>query len=75
MRTRGGPTLSFLIQGAGFLIEGTRPGRRWLRRGPAGRLWTAAVALLPLPLLLHRPLLTDFAADYFTLLGVPGLLS
>ncbi len=46
----GLPTLYFLIQGAAVLAERTRLGRKL-----AGRVTTALVLLLPLPLLFHRP--------------------
>src|SRR5205085_735711 len=54
---RGGyglPTLYFLIQGVGLVIEKSRPGRLHLR-GAAGRLFTIAVTALPVGLLFHRP--------------------
>lgn len=50
----GGPTLYFLAQWLGLTLERNR----WFRAcvsGNLGRLWTAAVVLLPLPLLAHEP--------------------
>jgi Membrane bound O-acyl transferase family len=54
---RGGyglPTAYFLLQGFGALAERSRVGRRLgLGRGIRGRLWTAFVALAPVPCLFH----------------------
>lgn len=44
----GGPTLFFLIQGMGLLVERSRPARRLgLTRGLPGRLFTLALLILP----------------------------
>lgn len=52
----GGPTLYFLLQGAGAWFEKTRAGRRFgLTDGWRGRMWTLAVTATPLPLLFHAP--------------------
>lgn len=52
----GLPTLYFLIQGAAILFERSKLGRRLGLAGRArGRLFAAAVVLLPLGLLFHRP--------------------
>jgi Membrane bound O-acyl transferase family len=54
---RGGyglPTLYFLLQGLGVLVERSRVGNYLgLTHGLSGRLWTALVAVGPLPLLFH----------------------
>jgi len=54
---RGGyglPTAYFLLQGLGALAERSSTGRRLgLGRGLRGRLWTALVAMAPLPCLFH----------------------
>jgi alginate O-acetyltransferase complex protein AlgI len=47
-----GPTLYFLLQGVGLLLERSRFGKRLgLGRGLAGRLYCGGLLLLPLPLL------------------------
>jgi alginate O-acetyltransferase complex protein AlgI len=70
----GGPMLYFLVQWLGLQVESTRPGRRLLRRSSlAGRLWTTAVVLCPVPLLLHRDLLMRHFLPQLIDLGVPGL--
>jgi alginate O-acetyltransferase complex protein AlgI len=70
----GGPMLYFLVQWLGFQAESTRWGRRLLRRSPLpGRLWTWAVVLLPLPLMLHPDLLMRHFLPQLLGLGVPGL--
>jgi hypothetical protein len=52
----GGPTLYFLLQGAGVAFEKSGRGRRLgLGTGRRGRTWTLAVTALPLPLLFHAP--------------------
>ncbi|BBO34487.1 MBOAT family protein [Lacipirellula parvula] len=52
----GGPTLFFLIQAAGMLVERSRAGRRWgLGRGWRGWLFAATLLLVTAPLLFHPP--------------------
>jgi alginate O-acetyltransferase complex protein AlgI len=52
----GLPTLYFLLQGCGVLLERSRAGRRFgLGRGTLGRLFTAIVTIAPLGMLFHRP--------------------
>jgi alginate O-acetyltransferase complex protein AlgI len=52
----GGPTLYFLIHALAVAAERSPLGRHiGLDRGWTGRVWTLAVAVLPLPLLFHRP--------------------
>lgn len=65
----GGPTLYFLIQGAGFLLEGTRFGRRWL----VGRCWTALVVVGPVALVAPPAFLYNVIVPVLREMGVPGL--
>jgi predicted DCC family thiol-disulfide oxidoreductase YuxK len=52
----GRPTLYFLIQFLGIVLERSKLGRRiGLARGVAGRLYAALFTIAPLPLLLHGP--------------------
>lgn len=54
----GLPTLYFAIQCGGVLLERSRLGKRWgLSRGWRGRVFAAAVVLMPLGLLFHQPFL------------------
>jgi hypothetical protein len=53
----GLPTLYFLLQGAGVLIEKSSFGRRLLR-GWAARSFAIGCTVLPLPLLFHAPFIT-----------------
>jgi hypothetical protein len=59
----GGPTAYFLLQGLGCCLERSATGMR-LRRGHPGlaRLYTAALALLPLGLLFPAPFLDRVVA-------------
>ncbi|MGH9734711.1 MAG: MBOAT family protein [Candidatus Acidiferrales bacterium] len=50
----GLPTAYFLIQGLGVIVERSQIGKRLVpASGTTGRIWTASVALVPLPLLFH----------------------
>jgi hypothetical protein len=61
----GGPTAFFMIQAAALFIERSRWGRvRGLGRGWTGRLFAAAVLLLPAPLLFHRPFLKEIVIPF-----------
>jgi Membrane bound O-acyl transferase family len=52
----GLPTVYFVIQGCGTILERSSSGRRWgLRRGWRGRLFTIAVVAAPAYLLFHPP--------------------
>jgi D-alanyl-lipoteichoic acid acyltransferase DltB (MBOAT superfamily) len=54
----GLPTLYFLIQAAGFLLQRTQFSRRMgLASGPLGRLTTAVIVLAPVQLLFHQAFL------------------
>jgi alginate O-acetyltransferase complex protein AlgI len=73
---RGGyglPTLYFLIQFFGLLVQRSHPAR-WLglARGIRGRAFTAAFILLPLPLLLHGPFIRNVILPFLHALGVLG---
>jgi hypothetical protein len=52
----GGPTLYFLLQGAGMAVEKGAAGRKFgLSTGFRGWLWMALCTAVPLPLLFHAP--------------------
>ena len=66
----GLPTLYFCIQGAGVLLERSTLGRRMgLRRSVVGRGFTAAVLILPLPLLCHSAFLERVILPMLMTLG------
>jgi alginate O-acetyltransferase complex protein AlgI len=66
----GGPTLYFLIQGAGAQLERTSWGRRaGLRRGVKGWLLTIAVTALPVTLLFPRPFVIEVIVPFLEALG------
>jgi hypothetical protein len=70
----GGPTLYFLIQGAGFLLEGTRWARRFLGAWPLlGRCWTALVVLGPVALVAPPAFLYEVIVPILREMKVPGL--
>lgn len=51
----GGPTVYFLLQGAGIAVEKSTPGKRiGLGAGFTGWLWTAFCTLAPVTLLFHE---------------------
>ena len=55
----GWPTVYFLIQGAGLLVERSRIGKRLgLGRGIVGRIYAAAVVIGPVGMLFHAPFMT-----------------
>jgi alginate O-acetyltransferase complex protein AlgI len=64
----GLPTLYFLLQGAGILIEKSRCGRRHLR-GRAGRVFAIAVAALPAPILFHPPFISRVILPFMRAMG------
>jgi alginate O-acetyltransferase complex protein AlgI len=70
----GGPTLYFLVQYLGVVIENIRPVRRQFRRRPwLGWAWTFAVVVLPLGLVLNPVLIDDYLVPLLVEAGVPGL--
>jgi hypothetical protein len=70
----GRPTLYFLIQGAGFLVEGTHFGRRFLVGSPLrGRCWTALVVVGPVALVVPPAFLVEVIVPVLREAGVPGL--
>ncbi len=69
----GRPTLYFLIQGAGFLLEGTRFGRRFLVGRPVvGRCWTALVVIGPVSLVVPPVFLYEVIVPILREGGVRG---
>jgi hypothetical protein len=70
----GGPFLYFMVQYLGVAIENVRPVRRRLQRHPwLGRVWTFAVLVLPVGLILHQGFVDDVALPFLVEAGVPGL--
>jgi hypothetical protein len=66
----GGPTLYFLIQGAGLQLERTAWGRRaGLARGVGGWVFTMALTALPVTLLFPRPFVMDVIVPFLEALG------
>jgi len=70
---RGGyglPTLYFLLQLAGLLIERTAPLRRLTRRHPwLGRAYAIAFTLAPAPLLFHGPFVRNVIPPFLYAIG------
>jgi hypothetical protein len=70
----GLPSLYFVIQGLGTLLESRRAFRRLLQRRPLlGRLWTAAVVLGPVLLLYPEGFREQVQVPTLAGLGVTGL--
>ena len=66
----GGPTLYFVIQGIGLLLERTTLCRRWTRSfPPCGRLLTLAFVLGPVGLLFHESFLTRVIVPFLEVIG------
>ena len=66
----GGPTIYFLLQGTGLLIERTAFACRILRRRPLlGRLFTFAFVIGPLGWLFHRAFLTAVILPFLAAIG------
>lgn len=65
----GGPTLYFVLQGAGAWFEKTTCARRLgLGKGGRGRAFTLLVVAGPLPLLFHRPFIDHVILPLFEFL-------
>ena len=64
----GWPTVYFLIQFVGIRVERSAWGRRHLR-GLAGRVFTAAVTVLPVPLLFHAAFVERVIVPFMRVLG------
>jgi hypothetical protein len=70
----GGPTVYFLIQGGGFLLEGTRFGQRFLvGNALVARCWTALVVIGPVALLVPPAFMVDPMVPILREAKVPGL--
>jgi hypothetical protein len=70
----GLPFLYFLIQAVATWLESLRPFGRTIRALPwLGRLWTVAVVLGPVTLLMHAAYRAEILAPALANLGVPGL--
>ena len=66
----GGPTLYFLLQGAGIALEKSAFGlRAGLGSGIRGRLWTLLVAVAPIPLLFHGPFVRNVIVPFYRMLN------
>lgn len=67
----GGPTLYFLIQGFGLLLERSRVGQRiGLGRGYLGWLFCALVTIGPVGLLFHEPFVRHVILPTLATLGI-----
>jgi hypothetical protein len=70
----GGPTLYFLVQYLGVVVETIRPFRRFLHRHPwLGRVWTLSVVVLPVGLFVHQGLIDEVLLPWLREANVPGL--
>jgi len=66
----GGPTVFFILQGAGLLIERTRWGRQaGLGNGWRGWLFTMLMLLAPIGLLFHRPFVVSIIVPFLLAIG------
>jgi hypothetical protein len=66
----GGPTIYFVFQGLGLLVERSDVGRKLgLGAGLRGRLFTMMVLLGPVGLLFHRPFLDRIIVPFVQALG------
>jgi hypothetical protein len=66
----GGPTLYFLLQGAGIALEKSAFGlRAGLGSGIRGRLWTLLVAVAPIPLLFHGAFVRNVIVPFYRMLN------
>lgn len=66
----GGPTLFFVVQGIGMLVERSRLGRRvGLGQGIQGWLFTVGCLLLPVALLFHPPFIRNVIVPFLQAIG------
>ncbi len=66
----GGPTLFFLVQGFGILVERSRSGREiGLGRGARGWLFTMLLLVVPAPWLFHVPFVQGIVVPFMARLG------
>ena len=66
----GGPTLFFASQALAMFLERSAAGRRFgLGRRVQGRVFTAAVLLIPLPILFHPPFVERVVLPFMRALG------
>lgn len=66
----GGPTLFFIVQGLGILIERSALGRQvGLGRGAVGWLFTVACLVLPVALLFHPPFVRNVIVPFLHAIG------
>ncbi|MFO0881107.1 MAG: MBOAT family protein [Gemmataceae bacterium] len=66
----GGPTVFFLLQGVGILVERSRAGGAiGLGGGWRGWLFTMAVLVVPLGLLFHRPFVLQVVVPFLQAMG------
>lgn len=67
----GWPTLYFVLQGAAIVAERSRLGRSvQLGQGIIGRLFAAAIVVIPLPLLFHTEFLRNVMQPFLEAMGV-----
>ncbi|MFN3149509.1 MBOAT family protein [Bremerella sp.] len=66
----GGPTLFFVLQGIGMMVERSTPGRRvGLGSGAVGWLFTAACLVLPVAMLFHPPFVRNVMVPFLHVIG------
>ncbi|MBX3439065.1 MAG: membrane bound O-acyl transferase family-domain-containing protein [Planctomycetaceae bacterium] len=66
----GLPTLYFVLQAAGLMVQRTRLARKWrLNRGVGGWIATTTFVLGPLPLLFHEPFLRRIVLPFLAAIG------
>jgi len=66
----GGPTLFFVVQGLGILLERSRFGQEiGLGGGVTGRLFAMLVLLVPAPLLFHPPFVETIVVPFMQAMG------
>ncbi len=66
----GGPSLFFLLQAVGILVERSRVGAKCgLRSGWPGWLFTMSALLLPVTVLFHKPFVTEIVLPFMRVAG------